>query len=50
MWGPMLVKIDSAHRQLSVNVVDVREVGPRRRYAEPIHWRLLTNHPIPDGH
>lgn len=32
-------------RELDVNVVDVRESGQGRGHA-PIHWRLLTNHPI----
>jgi hypothetical protein len=32
--------------QLPVNVVDVREVGTTPCGEEPIHWRLLTNHPI----
>lgn len=31
---------------LPVNVVDVREVGTTPRGEKPIHWRLLTNHPI----
>lgn len=32
--------------QLPVNVVEVREVGTTPCGQEPIHWRLLTNHPI----
>lgn len=32
--------------ELPVNVVEVREVGTTPRGAEPLHWRLLTNHPI----
>ena len=32
--------------ELSLNVVDAREVGPVPRGAERLHWRLLTNHPI----
>jgi hypothetical protein len=31
---------------LPLNVVDVREVGTTPRGEEPLHWRLLTNHPI----
>jgi hypothetical protein len=32
--------------QLLLNVVDVREVGPRPRNTPPIHWRLFTNRAI----
>jgi hypothetical protein len=32
--------------KLSLNVVDVREIGRRPRNTAPIHWRLLTNRPI----
>jgi hypothetical protein len=31
---------------LTVNVVDVREVGTTPRGEKPVHWRLLTNRPI----
>jgi hypothetical protein len=31
---------------LPVNVVDVREVGTTPRGEAPVHWRLLTNHPV----
>lgn len=31
---------------LPINVVDVREVRKTPRGEKPIHWRLLTNHPI----
>jgi len=31
---------------LLVNVVDVRELRTTPRGEKPIHWRLLTNHPI----
>lgn len=31
---------------LPVNVVDVRETGTTPRGEKPVHWRLLTNHPI----
>lgn len=31
---------------LPINVVDVREVGTTPRGEKPVHWRLLTNHPI----
>jgi hypothetical protein len=31
---------------LALNVVDVREVGTTPRDEEPLHWRLLTNHPV----
>jgi hypothetical protein len=32
--------------ELPVHVVEVREVGTTPRGAAPLHWRLLTNHPI----
>lgn len=32
--------------ELPINVVDVREVGTVGRHDSPIHWRLLTNHPV----
>jgi len=32
--------------ELPVNVVDVREVGTTPHGETPLHWRLLTNHPI----
>lgn len=31
---------------LPVNVVDVRETGTAPRGEKPVHWRLLTNHPV----
>jgi hypothetical protein len=31
---------------LPINGVDVREVGTTPRGEKPIHWRLLTSHPI----
>lgn len=32
--------------ELPVNVVEVREVGTTPSGEEPLHWRLLTNHPV----
>jgi hypothetical protein len=32
--------------ELPVTVVDVREIGTTPRGEEPLHWRLLTNHPV----
>lgn len=32
--------------ELPVNVVEVREVGKTPSGEEPLHWRLLTNHPV----
>ena len=34
------------HLALDVNVVDVLEVGTTPRAEKPLHWRLLTNHPV----
>jgi hypothetical protein len=31
---------------LKVNVVDVREARTTPRGEKPVHWRLLTNHPV----
>jgi len=42
MWEPAT----GDELQLPLNVVDVREVGPRPRNTPPIHWRLFTNRPI----
>jgi hypothetical protein len=42
MWEPAT----GDELQLPLNVVDVREVGPRPRNTLPIHWRLFTNRPI----
>jgi hypothetical protein len=35
--------------ELPVNVVEVREVGRTPSGEEPLHWRLLTNHPVVTG-
>lgn len=32
--------------ELPVNVVEVREVGTTPAGEQPLHWRLLTNHPV----
>lgn len=32
--------------ELPVNIVEIREVGTTPSGEEPLHWRLLTNHPV----
>ena len=43
---PKRLRVGQAPASVPVQVVDVREVGAA---ADPIHWRLLTTHPVPDA-
>ena len=40
--------LTEAPPSVTLQAVDVREVGTRRKKAERLHWRLLTTHPVLD--
>jgi len=45
---PKKLRRHEAPPSVTLQAIDVREVGSRRRDAKRLHWRLLTTHPVPD--
>jgi hypothetical protein len=45
---PQNGKLPQAPDSISLNLVDLREIEPAEG-ADPVHWRLLTTHPVSDA-